>query len=299
MNKSIRELERDRQDKIKSLNLEETKAYVSKLNKKMYNSNDKEEIDLCSAKIVETFDLMDRKYLLDVYSAYWDYQIREFANDIDMKNLKIKYLLASKSLEMFYNGYFVLAVEFETLKDIFKIYYHRYVRQSNEIDHILNELDEFHDFRSEDFTSYLKEEFHLKDDFHLASYVKIAIARLVYSLRNFIKTMEDRHESHFTDEYIKLQLGNIADRRKNEDNEKDYLDLLGEYESLLSSIANVKLEYVKLKDEVLDFLSKDDGFILMKLDHYENHNFIEPLEKEAILNVKPKFDFETFKFDFY
>lgn len=299
INKSIRELENDRKDKIKNLNLEETKAYVSNLHKKMYMSNDKHEIDLCSDKIVEAFDLMDRTYLLDVYSAYWDYQIREFSNDLDMKKLNIKYFLASKSFEMFYNGYFVLMVDFETLKSLFKIYYHRYIRQSNEINHILNELSETYDFRSEDFASYLKQEFHLKEDIHLAYYVRIAIARLVISLKDFIKTMEDRHESQFTDEYIKSQLENIANRRKNEDNEKEYLDLLGEYESLLSSLSNVKLEYVKLKDEVLDFLSKDDGFILIKLDHYENHNYINPLDKEAIIDVKPKFDFESLKLDFW
>lgn len=299
INKSIRELENDRKDKIKKLNLEETKAYVSNLHKKMYMSNDKHEIDLCSDKIVEAFDLMDRTYLLDVYSAYWDCQIREFSNDLDMKKLNIKYFLASKSFEMFYNGYFVLMVDFETLKSLFKIYYHRYIRQSNEINHILNELSETYDFRSEDFASYLKQEFHLKEDIHLAYYVRIAIARLVISLKDFIKTMEDRHESQFTGEYIKSQLENIANRRKNEDNEKEYLDLLGEYESLLSSLSNVKLEYVKLKDEVLDFLSKDDGFILIKLDHYENHNYINPLDKEAIIDVKPKFDFESLKLDFW
>ena len=242
---------------------------------------------------------MDRKYLLDVYSAYWDSQLKSCYDLIDEKELKIKYFIASKSFEMFYNGYFVLAVEFETLKDIFKIYYHRYVRQSNEIDHILNELSETYDFRSEAFADYLKEEFHLKEDFHLASYVRIAIARLVLSLKDFIKTMEDRHEKYFTDEYIKLQLENISDKRKKEDNEKEYLQLLDDYEKLLSSLGNVKLEYVKLKDEVLDFLSSEDGFVNEKLDHYERYSNLFDMDKEAILKEKPRFDFEGLKLEFW
>ena len=299
MNKTIRELEKDRIDRIKSLNLEETKQYVSNLHKKMYMSNDKDEIDLCSEKIVETFDLMDKKYLLDVYSAFWDYQLRELFDEIDMRSLRSDYLIAFNSFDILFKGNYVLMIEFETLKSLFKMYYHRYVRQSNEIDHILNELSETYDFRSEGFASYLKQEFHLKEDFHLARYVEMSIIRLVYSLKNLIEDLE-KHENRFSDDYVQSQLNLIADKRKNsETTEKKYYQILDDYEMLLNCLVDVRLNYVKLKCEVLDFLSSEDGFINDKLDYYETYNYsFSPLDKEAILNDKPKFDFENLKLEF-
>ena len=298
MNKTIRELERDRQNKIRSLNLNETKSYISNLHNKMFMSDDKDEIDLCSDKIIEAFDLMNKNYLLDVYSAYWSCQLQSCHDLIDEKDLKIKYLIASHSFEVFDNGYWSLLVDFEALKDLFKIYYHRYIRQSNEIDHILNELDEFYDFKDQDFSKYLKQEFHLNDDFHFASYIRIAISNLVLSLKYLINHIE-RHEKRFNDEYIQSQLNLIQEKRKDNDfKKKSYLELLDDYENLMNYLADFKVGYVKLKNEVLEFLSKEDGFEDEKLKYYHHYEDLFDLDKEAILNDKPKFDFENLKLDF-
>lgn len=59
MNKTINQLENERKEKIKDLNLDEVKAYITNLNKKVYESFDKnnpEDVGLYEDKLKEVFD---------------------------------------------------------------------------------------------------------------------------------------------------------------------------------------------------------------------------------------------------
>ena len=79
MNKSLNKLEYERKEKIKALDLDEVKAYITNLNKKMFDAlddNNPEDVELYNTKLKEVFDLTSDKYVnLDTYSLLRKFEI--------------------------------------------------------------------------------------------------------------------------------------------------------------------------------------------------------------------------------
>lgn len=291
MNKTINQLEKERIAKIKGLKLPEIKSYINSLNKKMFLLNENEDIDFYSDKIVETFDLIEKDYLMEAYHEYIISQVDLLSLELFKESFRLKMSKVYYAFEIFHNGYVSLITEFESLKSLFEIYYHCYVRQSNEFNHILEALDEEYDFRNEDFDNYLRH-YHIKNNPHLTNYFDLSIYRLILSLKFTIESLE-RFEDEYNDKYIGVLIKNAkSEIDANQDN-KEVIELLSAYLKLIECLIKWKDKYIETKGEVLEFLSKDDGFIEEKEKHYNHYSFMkDSSDKETILKSNPFYNFE-------
>lgn len=291
MNKTINQLEKERIDKIKGLKLPEIKSYINSLNKKMFLSNENEDIDFYSDKIVETFDLIDKDYLMEAYHEYIISQVDLLSLDSLKQYLRLKLSKVYYANEIFHNGYVSLITEFESLQSLFRIYYMCYVRQSNEFSHILEALDEEYDFRNEDFDKCL-ESYHLKENHHLTNEFDLSIYRLILSLEFVIESLE-RFEDEFDDKFVESEIIEAKSQIGSNQDNKDYIDLLYIYLKLIDSLKKWKDNYLEIKGEVLEFLSKDDGFIEEKEKYYNQYSFMkDSSDKETILKSNPFYNLE-------
>lgn len=291
MNKTINQLEKERTDKIKGLKLPEIKSYINSLSKKMFLSNENEDIDFYSDKIVETFDLIDKDYLMEAYHEYIISQVDLLSLDSLKQSLRLKLSKVYYANEIFHNGYVSLITEFESLQSLFRIYYMCYVRQSNEFSHILEALDEEYDFRNEDFDKYL-ESYHLKNNHHLTNEFDLSIYRLVISLEYIIESLE-RFEDGYDDEFIESEIMDVKSKIADNQDNKEYIDLLYIYIKLIECLKKEKDAYLEVKNEVLEFISKEDGFIEEKEKYYNQYSFMkDSSDKETILKSNPFYNFE-------
>ncbi len=291
MNKKINQLEKERIDKIKGLKLPEIKSYINSLNKKMFLSNENEDIDFYSDKIVETFDLIDKDYLMEAYHEYIISQVDLLSLDSLKQSLRLKLSKVYYANEVFHNGYVSLITEFESLQSLFRIYYMCYVRQSNEFSHILEALDEEYDFRNEDFDKYL-ESYHLKNNHHLTNEFDLSIYRLIISLEFVIESLE-RFEDIYDDKFIESEIMDAKYKIESNQDNKEYIDLLYIYMKLIECLKREKDAYLEIKGEVLEFLSKEDGFIEEKEKYYNQYSFMkDSSDKETILKSNPFYNFE-------
>lgn len=291
MNKTINQLEKERIDKIKGLKLPEIKSYINSLNKKMFLSNENEDIDFYSDKIVETFDLIEKDYLMEAYHEYIISQVDLLSLDLLKQSLRLKLSKVYYANEIFHNGYVSLITEFESLKSLFRIYYMCYVRQSNEFSHILEALDEEYDFRNEDFDKYL-ESYHLKNNHHLTNEFDLTIYRLVISLEYIIESLE-RFEDGYDDNFIESEIMDAKSKIEDNQDNKEYIDLLYIYLKLIECLKREKDKYLEVKNEVLEFISKEDGFIEEKEKYYNQYSFMmDSSEKENIFKSNPFYNFE-------
>lgn len=291
MNKTINQLEKERIDKIKGLKLPEIKSYINSLNKKMFLSNENEDIDFYSDKIVETFDLIDKDYLMEAYHEYIISQVDLLSLDSLKQYLRLKLSKVYYANEIFHNGYVSLITEFESLQSLFRIYYMCYVRQSNEFSHILEALDEEYDFRNEDFDKYL-ESYHLKNNHHLTNEFDLSIYRLVISLEYIIESLE-RFEDIYDDKFIESEIMDAKYKIETNQDNKEYINLLYIYIKLIECLKKEKDAYLEVKNEVLEFISKEDGFIEEKEKYYNQYSFMkDSSDKETILKSNPFYNFE-------
>ena len=291
MNKSINQLEKERLDKIRGLKLPEIKSYLNNLNRKMYFSNENEDIDFYSGKIIETFDVIEKKYLMEAYHDYLVSQIDLLSWELFKESFSFKMSKVCYASEIFHNGYVSLITEFESLKSLFKIYYLCYVRQSNEFSHILEALDEEYDFRNEDFDNYLRS-YHIKNNHHLTNEFDLSIYRLILSLKFTIESL-DRFEDEYNDKYIGVLIKKAKSEIDANQDSNDIIELLSAYLKSIECLIKWKDKYIEIKGEVLEFISKEDGFIEEKEKYYNQYSFMrDSSDKETILKSNPFYNFE-------
>lgn len=219
MIKSINQLENARQEKIRSLNLEETKAYIKSLNLKKFKSNTKEDIDFYNDKLKEVFDLTEDKFInLDFYSL--NNQLDLTASRLLEANLKSNIAKVSYTSLLLNNGFFILKKNIDTLKillDDDRPSLDSAIRnQVQVINYLLHSLD-----------------------YHQDLYSKESIER---------QLKEIEYEKHYVNEKAD-EIEGVKLLK-----EDDYLDLLETFKLSLESLMEIIIDYSEAYDETHDFL---------------------------------------------
>ena len=223
MNKSINQLENVRQDMIRNLNLEETKAYIKYLNLRRFNSNHAEYRDFYSEKLKEVFELTEDKFInLELFSLN---------NELDLSNCKVLLLaLKSEIAKVSYtslllnNGYITLKTNLEALKSL-----------------MLEDDAEFNINLA---------------IVNLMQTMEFLIHSLAYHENLYDNTSIDEQlrETEIEKDYVMGKANEIEGVKLLIEN--DYLDLLETYENVLKSLNEILGDYKIVSSEVLSVINE-------------------------------------------
>lgn len=221
---TVKELEKQRIDKIRNLNLEETKKYIKSLNKKrieLFKGSSEDLIDFYDDKLKEVFDLTSEKFpYLDYFSLH---------NRLDLTNVMLlettlrKHIInVSYTALLLNNGYFTLTKELNSLKLLAEKSDDRLIKLA--IDDILSSVQ----FTIQSLEVHEKE---FNEDRIISQ-----INQIDYERQYVLE------KSKYGSETIELL----------EDSE--YLNLLETYRESFVSLFDILRDYSAIKSEVLEFL---------------------------------------------
>lgn len=312
INKNVNQLERERIEKIKGLSLDEVKAYIDNLNKKMFKSleeNDSESVDYYSNKLLEVFDLTRDKYVnLESYSLIRKYDITT-AKMIE-NNTKKHITYVSLTSEFVMNSILSLNHLYCLLRYALMMYYHNYyLNESSLVEDLLIHLSMDYDFENEDFENYASDKVNkynekfmtemnelilrLKDFFKYTC--KITDLRIAHHGFSEIRRINDEiaHEK----EYV-IKMGD-SDEGVKTLKDGDYLHLLDVLKKAYESLEDSLFKYNDLKDKIEALLDSDDGFSVLKESEYDIscQSFGDSVfNKEEFIAMRPSYDMRECKF---
>ena len=311
MNKSLNQLENERKEKIKALDLDEVKAYITNLNKKVYESfedNNPDGVDFYENKLKEVFDITSDKFVnLDYYSLLRKNAIttskmieKDIKREITHKSLLT--VLLTRIHFSLYNLYF-------NLEYILMIYYHNYsTKESMLVDDLLAQLQYEYDFDNEKFDDYA---------YSRATKYNKTLMRELDSLIGMLKS-NATNIIELTDMYLNKDFENeVSFILKQIDYEKQYINKRGEsddgfkilkegeYLELLDSLKEISLvylescrKYIDIKEKILGLMESPDGFLGLKESDYEftNKEIGLSIPKEEYIASRPSYDVKSLKF---
>ena len=311
MSKSIYQLEKDRKDKIRDLNLDEVKRYIENLNKKVFEAfetNNHEKIDFYNERLGEVFDVTKGKYVnLELYSVGQKLDIT--TSRLIESNTKRQDVYVSLSTVVLINAEISLREMESILHYLLMIYYHNYsLSEVSLVEELLSKLEFEYDFKNEDFCEYAKG--------LTNQYNKTLIREFNYvigMIKEAIHRMIELADVHISDNYEKEVLRILKeieaekDYVRNNENclkaikEGEYLDLLeGLKRSYEMSLDSYK-SYLSIKDRILEMINSEDGFADLKEQHYEISNReieggLFTMDKEDYIAMRPSYDMVNCEF---
>lgn len=310
MNKSLSHLENERKEKIKGLELDEVKAYITNLNKKVFESFDKnnpEDVELYNNKLNEVFDLTSDKFVnLDYYSLLRKFELstsKMIENDTksEITHKALLSVLLTCSYIALYELYFYLDF-------LLMIYYHNYYTKENLlVDDLIAHLHREYNFDNDKFDEYAYS--------RVTKYNKNLMReldRLIGMIKSNANTIIE-----LTDIYVSNDFENdVSSMLKQIEYEKQYVNKKGtsdegikmlkegKYPELLNSLNEscmLYLEscrnYVEIKEKIIGLMDSPDGFLDLKESNYEfaNKNGIVS-DKEKYISSRPSYDVKSLKF---
>ena len=311
MNKSLNQLENERKEKIKGLNLNEVKSYITNLNKKVFESFDKnnpEDVELYNNKLNEVFDLTSDKFVnLDYYSLLRKFELstsKMIENDTKTE-ITHKALISTLLL----NSYISLQEIYHHLDYTLMTYYHNYYTNENMIvDDLIAHLHCNYIFNNDEFDEYAY------------SRVKKYNTTLIGELNSLIGMMKHHANTiiNLSDVYLNDDFENEVSSILNEIYyEKQFVNKKGEsdegikvlkegkYLELLDSLKEscmLYLEscrnYVEIKEKIIGLMNSPDGFSKFKEFEYNfaNDNGGVFLDKEEYIAMRPSYDVSECRF---
>lgn len=312
MSKNINQLEKDRQDKIRDLSIDEVKRYIENLNKKIFDSmeaNNREKVDFYSERLNEVFDVTKDKYVnLEWYSVIKKLDITT-AKMIENNTKKTNVYVSLSSVTLINAEVSLIELE-SILNYILMIYYHNYsFREEFIIEDLLIKLELEYDFKDESFCEYangltkMYNESLMRELDHLISRLKEAIVRTIELADNHLT--ED-FERQFLSVMKEIECEkNFVNQKSGEDEgvriikEGEYLDLLDRLKETYELAIDCHKTYIEARDRVLEFINSEDGFADFKEHDY---NFtIETfgsimLDKDEFIRLRPSYDLKNCQF---
>ena len=310
MNKTINQLEKERKEKIKDLNLDEVKSYITNLNKKVYESfdnNNHEDVELYENKLKEVFDLTSDKYVnLDAYSLLRKFEIT--SSKMIENNSKKNIVYISHTSLVLFNSYMTLQELFHHLKYILMIYYHNYYTNENMlVEDLLGNLHCKYNFNDESFDEYA----HSKVTKYNSILMK-ELNSLISMIKSQVYTVIEVGDTFLNNDFEKV----IESILKEVDYEKQYvtkkgesdegIQILkeGEYLHLLDLMKESYIKYgescryyIDIKEKILDLINSHDGFSDLKESDYgiASKN-CGVFSKEEYIAMRPSYDVSSCEF---
>lgn len=309
MNKTINQLEKERKDKIKDLNLDEVKAYITNLNKKVYESfNNPENVELYENKLKEVFELTSDKYVnLGAYSLLKKFEMS--TSKMIENNTKKEIAHITHTSISLTHSYINLQELYSILNYVLMIYYHNYYTKENMlVDDLLAHLHTFYDFDNESFDEYARSrvtpynEILMKELNSLIDMMK-TYANLIIELSD--KDIKDDFEDIVSSvlKEIEYEKAFVNKKGKSDEGVKvlregEYLDLLEALEDSYVLYGESCRNYIEIRDEILKLINSPDGFSHLKERNYEfeNENMGLSISKEEYIASRPSYDVSECEF---
>lgn len=311
MNKSLNKLEYERKEKIKALDLDEVKAYITNLNKKMFDAlddNNPEDVELYNTKLKEVFDLTSDKFVnLDFYSLGRKYEITtsKMIENNTKREITHKSLL-SVLLTSIYTSLYDL---YFTLDYILMVYYHNYYRKEHMlIDDLIAHLHCEYDFDNEKFDDYAYSRITTYNTSlmgELDSLIRIikSNANMIIELSEMYVHNDFEHEVSSILEKIDYEKQYVDKKGKSDEGIKILKE--GDYLALLDSLKKASIlylescrNYFEIKEKLLGLMESPDGFLKFKEAHYDflNEKGGASTSKEDYIASRPSYDVKSLKF---
>ena len=311
MNKSLNKLEYERKEKIKALDLDEVKAYITNLNKKMFDAlddNNPEDVELYNTKLKEVFDLTSDKFVnLDFYSLGRKYEITtsKMIENNTKREITHKSLL-SVLLTSIYTSLYDL---YFTLDYILMVYYHNYYRKEHMlIDDLIAHLHCEYDFDNEKFDDYAYSRITTYNTSlmgELDSLIRIikSNANMIIELSEMYVHNDFEHEVSSILEKIDYEKQYVDNKGKSDERIKILKE--GDYLALLDSLKKASIlylescrNYFEIKEKLLGLMESPDGFLKFKEAHYDflNEKGGASTSKEDYIASRPSYDVKSLKF---
>lgn len=306
----MNQLENERKEKIKALDLDEVKAYITNLNKKLFealDNNNSDDVELYNNKLKEVFDLTSDKFVnLDFYSLVRKYDIT--TSKMIENNTKREITRESLLSVVLISSYLSLQELYFYLDYLLMMYYHNYYTHENMlVDDLIAHLHYEYNFNNDKFDEYAYSQ--------VTKYNKT----LMEDLDTLIDMIKSNANSviELTDAYMNDDFENqVSSLLEQIDYEKQYVNKKGasdegvkmlkegKYLELLDSLKEscmLYLEscrnYVEIKEKIIGLMNSPDGFLDLKESHYEfaNKNGIT-FDKEEYIAMRPSYDVSKCKF---
>lgn len=310
MNKTINQLEKERKEKIKDLNLDEVKSYITNLNKKVYESfdnNNHGDIELYENKLKEVFDLTSDKYVnLDVYSLLRKFEIA--SSKMIENNTKKNILDVTYTSLLLFNSYTILQELFNYLRYILMIYYHNYYTNENMlVDDLLANLHCEYNFNDESFDEYAYSRvkkynsFLMKELNSLISMIKSYVGNVIEVGDTFL---DNDFENVISSILKEIEYEKQYVTKRGESDEGIQILKEGEYLHLLDLMKKSYIEYgescryyLDIKEKILDLINSHDGFSDLKETDYEiASKNVGVFSKEEYIAMRPSYDVSSCEF---
>lgn len=310
--KNINQLEKERIEKIRSLSLDEVKAYIDNLNYKIFESfeaNNPDSVGYYSQKLKEVFDVTSDKWInLDFYSLTKKYDITTAKMIIN--NTKKRNILIIYNAQIFLLADITLQEIYLHLDYILMIYYHNYyLMESAIIEDLLIKLELEYDFKDDNFSQYANSRVNKYNEILMKELDEL-ISRMKQLMRNIIE-MTELQTIEISDDDIASALKEIDDEKQYvikqsaSDNSLkplkhgDYLDLLDNLRETYLHYQDCFKSYLETKEKVLNYINSSDGFAEMKETDYEF--VIETcgkctVSKEDFIAMRPSYDMKNCEF---
>ena len=314
MNQTINQLERDRKEKIRNLNPEETEAYINSLNNKIYTAladKDYDKQNYYNDKLVEASLILKERYsnipmVVSVSKIYY------LSADLlcERINSSIRnYIAISDFIHNFNYHLFMLKYHLEEILHIyyFNCFNHIGCSVTNAIhsdlwekldEDIFMKITDNHDFyRDDSYHKMLLNSFDrviedMRDDFLRIFEICEDYQFLSDNLYDRIESAKENFESE--KEYI---FKNIKDKHIKILKDRNYLDLLLKEIETMSFCLKVIDSYKNLKKDILEVIN-GDSFELFKSIEYDSNkkhfdNFTS--NKESYIKSKPSYNIRNLK----
>lgn len=308
MNKSLNQLENERKEKIKELNLDEVKSYITNLNKKLYESfdnNNHEDVELYQSKLKEVFELTSDKYVnLDAYSLLRKFEIT--SSKMIEENTKSSIiqkvhltLASSRSCITLHELYY-------HLEYILMIYYNNYYTNENMlVDDLLAHLHFEYNFNDEGFDEYARSRVNMYNETlmreldSLINHLKAQITRIIEVCDGYVNTSFEEEISSIVKEveYEKQYLKNNNREEMKFLKEGNYVALLDSLKQSCMIYGESCRCYIDLKEKILDLINSHDGFLSLKEHSYEfDCKYGVSSSKEEYIASRPSYDVSKCEF---
>jgi hypothetical protein len=312
MTKNINELEKERIEKIKNLDLDEVKSYIKSLNKKIFQALDEgniDEIDYLNGKLSEIYEVTKGKYInLEFFSAVNKLDIAS-AKMIENNTKKASIYVTLQNVVLI-NASISLR-ELESILDyLLMIYYHNYYfMETSIIEDLLIKLEFEYDFKDESFCRYANSrgrkynETLIREMNFLIGMIKDTIIRTI-ELADMHITEDYEKEAIRTMKEIETEKAYVIQKSDEHEGVKtikegEYLDLLDGLKETCEMSIECHESYISIKDRLLEFINSEDGFADLKEAEYEiaNKNVGGVYsDKENYIAMRPSYDMKNCEF---
>ena len=311
MTKNLNQLEKERIEKIRNLDLDEVKSYIDNLNKKIFEAfeeNNSANVEFYDKKLSEVFDITKGKFVnLEFYSIAKRLDITT-AKMIE-NNTKKHIVYVSLKTILLINAEISLRELDSILDYLLLIYYHNYYfSEVSIVEDLLIQLELKYNFKNEDFSEYANSrcrkynETLMRELDYLIGQIKEAILRTIDLADMHLFPKDYEKEAIRVMKDIEVEKDFVIQKGDEDEGVKvikdgEYLDLLDRLKKAYDLSLETYKSYISIRGKMKAIINLDDGFADLKEQDYEfakEHGGIT--SKEDYIAMRPSYDLRNCEF---